>query len=187
MTRPHGSRLLLLLLGALALGCALLASTAVKAHAQSAVDQYLEQNPDGKGGGSKSGSGNNPRGGSSGGGKSDGSGSGSAGGSGSGSDASGGSGSGSDDKEKRKKDRNKTDDSGTVAPSADGGDGPSSGSANPVAAQKTSADTGDGGGSGALWIVLLLLVVGPALVFVWWRFGRGRGGEHGSHSEPQRT
>jgi hypothetical protein len=199
MTRLHGSRLLLLLLAATALGCALLISTATKAHAQSAVDQYLESNPDGKGGkggGSGSGSGGSR---SPGGGNSSGSGSGGSGSGGDpGYDSSGkatkdlngdGTVNTSDDKiaAKKKKKKEKKDDEAAAA--ATGGDsGGTGGGATPaeLANSTSPADNADGGGSGALWIVLALLLAGPLAVMVWWRFGpRNRRGDN--PSEPQGT
>ena len=207
MTRPHGSRLLLLLLGAIALGCALLITTVTKAHAQSAVDQYLESNPDGKGG--KGGGSGSAGGGSSSGSRSGGSsssGSGGSGGSGSGGDAGydasgnatrdfNGDGAidASDDKiaakkKKAKKEKEKKDDavSGAASNGDHGGTGGTGGSASSPELANSNVPA-DEGGSGALWIVLALLLAGPIAVMVWWRFGpRNKRRDSGS-SEPQGT
>jgi cobalamin biosynthesis Mg chelatase CobN len=189
MTRLHGFRLLLVL-GAFALGLTLLASTATKAHAQSAVDQYLENTPDGKGGsgGSKGGSGGSSGGGSQSGGGSSASGSGSgSSGSGSGSGSSGDSGSGSDSdskaEKKRKKKEQEKKDQAAAGISGDDDNGTGSSSTPKLANQPVSANDADDGGSAGLWIVLGLLVAGPVAVFLWYWFGGRRGDRGPSEAE----
>ena len=200
MTTSPAIRIKLLLVSMMALGGLMLALSASSAHAQgnSAIDQYLENNPDGgayqgpKKGGSKDGSGGSGD-------------SRSSSGSGSGSSGSNSSGDGDtatkdyngdgtiDDKDdkiaaekkaKKKKDKKDDDKSDAIAGAGDdGGSGGSSSSAQ-LANQTVPAED-DGGSSGALWIVLALLVLGPSAVFAFLRFGRkGRGG---TSSEPQGT
>src|SRR3954447_15236645 len=197
MTTSPLNRIKLLIVCVFAAGGLLLAMSASSAHAQgnSAIDQYLENNPDG-------GAYHGPKKGGSGGGSANpGSGGGSSSSSGSG---SGGSGSGdehatkdyngdgtidsTDDKiaakKKAKKEKDKKDDVQTSGVGGSGDDGGSGGSSSSTqrASQSVPADDG-GGSSGALWIVLALLVLAPAAVFAFLRFGpRGRKG-----SEPQGT
>jgi hypothetical protein len=197
MTRIHGSRLIPLI-SALALGCALLLAISSAAHAQSAADQYLESSPDGTG--SKGGGGSSNPGGSGG--------SGGSNSGGSSSNGSGGSGGGSgstpatkdyngdgtidstDDKiaakkqKQKQKDKKKDDASGGAASNGDGG-GTGSASTPALAKSSVPADNGGDGGSGALWIVLALLVAGPLGVAAWWYLGRRKG--RGGTSEPQST
>ena len=196
MTTSPAIRIKLLLVSMMALGGLMLALSASNAHAQgnSAIDQYLEQNPDGgayhgpKKGGSKGGSGGS-------GGSSSSSGSGGSGGNSS-SDGDAATkdynGDGTiddkDDKiaaEKKKQKKDKKDDDKSDAIAGAGDDGGSGGSSSsPQLAGQTVPAEDDGGSSSALWIVLALLVLGPVAVFAFLRFGRrGRGGT----SEPQGT
>jgi hypothetical protein len=203
MTRSPAIRINLLLGCMIAAVGILLALSASSAHAQgnSAIDQYLENNPDGR-----QGSGGGSKGGGSGGGSAGGSAS--SGQNGSGGSSGSGSGGGSDDhatkdyngdgtinstddkiaaKKKAKKKKDKKDDektSGIAGAGDDGGTGGSSSS--PQLANQTVPAQDDGGSSGALWIVLALIVLGPLAVIAFLRFGPRRKGRGGT-SEPQGT
>jgi hypothetical protein len=182
MTRSPAIRLNLLLACAFAVCCVVLFAWSASSHAQgnSGVDQYLENNPDGKGGssgGSNGGSGGSKSGGSNSGGSS----------SGSGSDAGSGSGtSRADDSKARKKKREKQKDKKdkrdhSAAAGSRNGSPPTSGQ---PASQTFNTPAKDNGGSSAIVWVIAILLLGPAAVLAWLYLGRRKAARRGPSDQP---